>query len=165
VQLADGTQRKFDALLLATGAEPVKLTIPGADLPHVCYLRSHSDCRAIIAKAQQAKRVVLVGASFIAMEVAAALIQRKMKVEVVAPEAVPMATVLGPQVGDYLRCLHERNGVVFHLQQSVVAIDARKVTLKDGHTIEADLVVIGIGSNRGSISPSTAESGPIAACR
>jgi apoptosis-inducing factor 3 len=145
VQLADGTQRKFDALLLATGAEPVKLTIPGADLPHVCYLRSHSDCRAIIAKAQQAKRVVLVGASFIAMEVAAALIQRKLKVEVVAPEAVPMATVLGPQVGDYLRCLHERNGVVFHLQQSVVAIDARKVTLKDGHTIEADLVVIGIG--------------------
>jgi len=111
----------------------------------VCYLRSNIDCRAIIAKAAQAKRVVLMGASLIAMEVAAALIQSDLKVHVVAPEAVPMAKVLGPQVGDYLRSLHERNGVVFHLQQSVVAIDAGKVTLKDGHTIEADLVVVGIG--------------------
>jgi NADPH-dependent 2,4-dienoyl-CoA reductase/sulfur reductase-like enzyme/nitrite reductase/ring-hydroxylating ferredoxin subunit len=145
VQLADGNRRKFDALLLATGAAPVRLAVPGTELPHVCYLRSYSDCRAIIAKAGQAKRVVLVGASFIAMEVAAALIQRKLKVDIVAPEAVPMATVLGPQVGEYLRRLHERNGVVFHLQQSVTAIDARKVTLKDGHTIAADLVVIGIG--------------------
>jgi apoptosis-inducing factor 3 len=145
VQLADGKQRKFDALLLATGAEPVKLNIPGADLAHVCYLRSQSDCRTIIAKAGKAKRIVLVGASFIAMEVAASLIQRKLEVHVVAPEEVPMATVLGPQVGAYLRRLHERNGVVFHLQQTVVAIDERKVTLKDGHTVNADLVVIGIG--------------------
>jgi len=145
VQLANGSQRKFNALLLATGAEPVRLEVPGAELLHVCYLRSHSDCRAIIAKAEQAKRVVLVGASFIAMEVAAALIQRKLKVDVVAPEAVPMATVLGPEVGEYLRRLHERNGVVFHLRQSVSAIDTRKVTLKDGRTIAADMVVIGIG--------------------
>jgi apoptosis-inducing factor 3 len=145
VQLANGSHRKFDALLLATGAEPVKLKIPGADSPHVCYLRSQSDCRAIIGAAATAQRVVLIGASFIAMEVAASLIQRKLQVHVVAPEAVPMATILGPQVGEYLRRLHERNGVVFHLQQSVVAIDERKVTLKDGHAIEADLVVIGIG--------------------
>jgi NADPH-dependent 2,4-dienoyl-CoA reductase/sulfur reductase-like enzyme/nitrite reductase/ring-hydroxylating ferredoxin subunit len=145
VQFADGKQRKFDALLLATGAQPVKLKVPGADRAHVCYLRSQSDCRTIIAKAGKAKRIVLVGASFIAMEVAASLSQRKLEVHIVAPEAVPMATVLGPQVGEYLRRLHERNGVVFHLQQSVVAIDERKVTLKDGHTIDADLVVIGIG--------------------
>jgi NADPH-dependent 2,4-dienoyl-CoA reductase/sulfur reductase-like enzyme len=145
VQLADGSRRKFDALLLATGAEPVKLKIPGADSPHVCYLRSQGDCRTIIGKADRAKRVVLIGASFIAMEVAASLILRKLQVHVVAPEAVPMETILGPQVGEYLRRLHERNGVVFHLQQSVVAIDERKVTLKDGHVIEADLVVIGIG--------------------
>ena len=145
VQLVDGKQRKFDALLLATGAEPVKLKIPGADLAHVCYLRSQSDCRTIIAKAGNATRIVLVGASFIAMEVASSLIQRKLNVHIVAPEEVPMATVLGPQVGAYLRRLHERNGVVFHLQQSVVAIDERKVTLKDGHTVNADLVVIGIG--------------------
>ena len=94
----------------------MKLKIPGADLPHVCYLRSQSDCRAIIAKAHQAKRVVLVGARFIAMEVASSLIQRKLQVHVVAPEATPMETILGPQVGEYVRRLHERNGVVFHLQ-------------------------------------------------
>jgi apoptosis-inducing factor 3 len=145
VQLADGSHRKFEALLLATGAEPVKLAVPGADSPQVSYLRSQSDCRAIIGKAAQAKRVVLVGASFIAMEVASSLIQRKLQVYVVAPEAVPMERILGPQVGEYLRRLHERNGVAFHLQQSVAAIGERKVTLKDGHAIEADLIVIGIG--------------------
>jgi len=145
VQLADGSNRKFDALLLATGVEPVKLKIPGADSPQVCYLRSLSDCRAIIGRAVKARRVVLVGASFIAMEVAASLIQRKLQVHVVAPEAVPMERVLGPQVGEHLRRLHERNGVVFHLQQSVVAIDERRVVLKDGNAIDADLVVIGIG--------------------
>ena len=145
VQLADGSNRKFDALLLATGAEPVKLKIPGADSPQVSYLRSLSDCRAIIGKAAKAGRVVLVGASFIAMEVAASLILRKLQVHVVAPEAVPMERVLGPQVGEHLRRLHERNGVVFHLQQSVVTIDERGFVLKDGNAVEADLVVIGIG--------------------
>jgi NAD(P)H-nitrite reductase large subunit len=162
VLLADGKQRKFDVLLLATGAEPVKLKIPGADLPHVCYLRSRSDCRSIIAKASKAKHVVLIGASFIAMEVASSLVQRKLKVHVVAPEAVPMERVLGPQVGAYLHRLHERKGVVFHLQQSVVAIDERKVTLQDGHTVSADLVVIGIG-----VKPliELAERAGIQACR
>ena len=146
VQLVDGSKRKFDSLLLATGAAPVKLRIPGGDSPQVCYLRSLSDCRAIIGKAAKARRVVLVGASFIAMEVAASLIHRKLQVHVVAPEAVPMERVLGPQVGEHLRRLHERNGVVFHLQQSVVAIDERRVVLKDGNAIEeADQVVIGIG--------------------
>jgi NADPH-dependent 2,4-dienoyl-CoA reductase/sulfur reductase-like enzyme len=94
---------------------------------------------------RQGGRVVLIGASFIAMEVAASLIHRKLQVHVVAPEAVPMERILGPQVGEHLRRLHERNGVMFHLQQSVVAIDERRVVLKDGNAIEADLVVIGIG--------------------
>ena len=74
-----------------------------------------------------------------------ALIHRKLQVHVVAPEAVPMERVLGPQVGEYLHRLHERNGVVCHLQQSVVAIDEGRVVLKDGNALEADLVVIGIG--------------------
>ena len=145
VQLADGSNRKLDALLMATGAKPVKLRIPGADSPQVCYLRSLSDCRAIIGNAAKARSVVLVGASFIAMEVAASLIHRKLQVHVVAPETVPMERVLGSQVGQHLRRLHERNGVIFHLQQSVATIDVRKVTLKNGSVIEADLVVIGIG--------------------
>jgi apoptosis-inducing factor 3 len=145
VTLGDGARRNFDALLLTTGAEPVRLKVPGADLPHVCYLRSLSDCRAIIGKAAGVKRVVLIGASFIALEAAASLIQRKLQVHVVAPEAVPMERILGPRVGQYVRHLHERNGVVFHLQQTVAAIDERKVTLTDGEVIEADLVVVGIG--------------------
>jgi len=145
LQLVKGGRRKFDALLLATGAAPVKLEVAGADLPHVCYLRSRSDCNAIIARAGKAKHIVLIGASFIAMEVASSLVQRKFQVHIVAPEAIPMEKVLGPEVGAYLHRLHERKGVVFHLQQSVVAIDERKVTLKDGHTIEAGLVVIGVG--------------------
>jgi NADPH-dependent 2,4-dienoyl-CoA reductase/sulfur reductase-like enzyme/nitrite reductase/ring-hydroxylating ferredoxin subunit len=144
-ELSDGTQRKFETLLLATGGTPVKLVIPGAESPHVCYLRSLNDCRVIIGKAAGAKRVVLIGASFIAMEVAASLIQRKLQVHIVAPEAVPMERTLGPHVGQYLRQLHEHNGVVFHLGQTVIAIDERRVTLNDGRTIEADLVVIGIG--------------------
>jgi apoptosis-inducing factor 3 len=145
VVLADGGRRKFDALLLATGGEPLRLKIPGADSPHVCYLRSLSDCRAIIGKAAGARRVVLVGASFIAMEVAASLIQRKLEVHIIAPEAVPMERTLGPQVGQYLRHLHERNGVVFHLQHSVAAMDGRRVTLENGEAIDTDFVVIGIG--------------------
>ncbi len=145
VQLVKGGRRKFDALLLATGAAPVKLEVPGADLPHVSYLRTRSDCSAIIAKAGKAKSIVVIGASFIAMEVAASLVQPKLQVHIVAPEAVPMEKVLGPGVGAYLQSLHQRKGVVFHLQQSVVSIDEHKVTLTDGHTIEAGLVVIGIG--------------------
>ncbi|MBV8360716.1 MAG: FAD-dependent oxidoreductase, partial [Deltaproteobacteria bacterium] len=145
ILLANGGSRKFGALLLATGAEPVMLKIPGADALNVCYLRSLNDCRSIIGKATGAKRVVLVGASFIAMEVAASLIQRKLQVHIVAPEAVPMERTLGREVGEYLRHLHERNGVVFHLEQTVAAVDERKVTLKGGQAIEADLVVIGIG--------------------
>jgi apoptosis-inducing factor 3 len=145
VELNNGHQRNFDALLLATGGAPVRLEVPGANLPHVCYLRSLNDCRAIISKAATARRVVLIGASFIAMEVAASLIRRKLEVHVVAPEAVPMERTLGPQVGKYLLQLHEHNGVNFHLQQSVAAIDVDKVTLQKGETIAADLVVIGIG--------------------
>jgi apoptosis-inducing factor 3 len=145
VELSDGTQREFAALLLATGGTPVRLEVPGADSLNVCYLRSLSDCHAIIGKAAGVKRVVLVGASFIAMEVAASLIQRKLEVHVVAPEVAPMERTLGPQIGKHLRELHERNGVKFHLQQTVAAIDAHKVTLKNGEAIAADLVVIGIG--------------------
>jgi NADPH-dependent 2,4-dienoyl-CoA reductase/sulfur reductase-like enzyme len=145
VQLVKGGRRKFDALLLATGASPVKLDVVGANLPHVCYLRTRRDCDAIIAKAGNSSRVVLIGASFIAMEVASSLVQRKTEIHIVAPEAIPMEKVLGPDVGKYLRRLHERNGVVFHLENSVAAIDEHNVMLKDGATIDAGLVVIGVG--------------------
>jgi len=143
--LGGGGKIKFDRLLLATGAEPVKLDIPGADQKHVHTLRSLADCRSIIAQAKNAKRAVVIGASFIGLETAAALRARDIEVHVVAPEKRPLERVFGPQLGDFIRALHEEHGVKFHLENSVTAIDGKRVTLKTGGTLDADLVVIGVG--------------------
>jgi len=145
VSLSDGTSLPYDRLLLATGAEPVKLPLPGADLPHVHLLRSLDDSRAIIAAAKSAKRAVVIGASFIGLEVAAALRAREIEVHVVAPEKRPLEKVFGPELGDFVRALHEEHGVVFHLEDGVTGIDAKKVTLKSGGSLDADLVVTGVG--------------------
>jgi apoptosis-inducing factor 3 len=143
--LGDGSKVKFDKLLLATGAEPVKLDIPGIGQQHVHTLRSLADCRAIIAQAKGAKRAIVIGASFIGLETAAALRARDIEVHVVAPEKRPLERVFGPQLGDFIRALHEEHGVKFHLEDSVTAIEGKRAKLKSGGTLDADLVVVGVG--------------------
>ncbi|OAF11172.1 FAD-dependent oxidoreductase [Bradyrhizobium neotropicale] len=145
VTLGNGDKLPFDRLLLATGAEPVTLQIPGADQPHIHTLRSVADSRAIIKAAGGARRALVIGASFIGLEVAASLLARKLEVHVVAPEERPMERILGPEMGDFVRALHEENGVNFHLKDTVVRLDGARATLKSGGVIEADLVVTGVG--------------------
>jgi len=145
VQLVDGSRYAYDALLLATGADPVRLEVPGADLPHVHYLRTVGDSRALIAKAATSRRAVVIGASFIGLEVAASLRTRNIEVHVVAPEACPMEHILGREVGQFFRTFHEQHGVKFHLGATVTSIDRQGVTLKSGEHLEAGLVVVGIG--------------------
>jgi NADPH-dependent 2,4-dienoyl-CoA reductase/sulfur reductase-like enzyme/nitrite reductase/ring-hydroxylating ferredoxin subunit len=148
--LAGGEQLGWGALLLATGATPVRLPVPGADLAHVFMLRSLRDSRAIIGAAGRARRAVVVGASFIGLEVAAALRARQLEVHVVAPENIPMERVLGRELGTLIRDLHEKNGVHFHLGSTVQTIDRESVTLSDGTRVPVELVVVGIG-----VRPST----------
>jgi NADPH-dependent 2,4-dienoyl-CoA reductase/sulfur reductase-like enzyme/nitrite reductase/ring-hydroxylating ferredoxin subunit len=145
VILAGGDAVPYDRLLLATGAEPVRLSFPGSDLPHVQVLRSLADCRAIIELAKGAHRAIVIGASFIGLEAAAALRAREIEVHVVGLEQRPMERVLGPAMGDFVRSLHESHGVIFHLGDTVTALDGKRATLKSGGVLEADLVVVGVG--------------------
>jgi NADPH-dependent 2,4-dienoyl-CoA reductase/sulfur reductase-like enzyme len=121
------------------------LPLEGADRAQVYYLRSLADSRAIIAAAKVATRAVVVGASFIGLEVAASLRARGLEVHVVAPEALPLERVMGRELGAYLRELHESKGVQFHLERKPQRIEADAVVLDDGTRLDADLVVIGVG--------------------
>jgi NADPH-dependent 2,4-dienoyl-CoA reductase/sulfur reductase-like enzyme len=145
LEVMDGSRHTYDALLLATGAEPVRLALPGGDLPHVHYLRTLADSRALVATARASKQAVVIGASFIGLEVAASLRARNIGVHVIGRETCPMEKVLGAEVGNFIRRLHEEHGVIFHLGTTAAAIDAHSVTLASGEKIAADLVVIGIG--------------------
>ena len=145
VVLADGGTLAYDRLLLATGAEAIRLELPGAAPSDVFTLRSLADSRAIIARAEGSRRVVVIGASFIGLEVAASLRTRGLEVHVVAPEARPLERVMGPQLGDVIRVLHEEKGVHFHLGNTASGFDAGQVTLKDGTRLDADFVVQGVG--------------------
>jgi NADPH-dependent 2,4-dienoyl-CoA reductase/sulfur reductase-like enzyme/nitrite reductase/ring-hydroxylating ferredoxin subunit len=145
LRLAGGPACPFGALLLATGADPVQLEVPGAAPGQVLSLRSFADSRAIVAQAASARSALVIGASFIGLEVAASLRGRGIEVHVVAPDAVPMQRVLGPELGAFVRDLHASNGVIFHLGTTVTRVDGRRASLADGTVVEADLIVAGVG--------------------
>lgn len=145
VVVDDGSTRAFGALLLATGSAPVHLPTPTYGGSRVYYLRTLADSRAIIAAAERARVAVLLGASFLSLEVAASLRARGLEVHVVAPEPHPLSKIMGVELGEFVRGLHEQNGVRFHMGRTASHIDAGLVTLGSGEEIAADLVVAGIG--------------------
>jgi apoptosis-inducing factor 3 len=145
VALADGRTLDYGALLLATGAEPVRLSVPGAELPHVHVLRSLDHARAIIRTAAGARRAAVIGSSFIGLEVAAALRQRGLEVNVIGRDALPLQRVLGEALGRFVKSVHEQHGVRFHVSASPRAIRPDQVELDSGEIVAADLVVMGVG--------------------
>lgn len=149
VTLVDGEVLPYDVAVVAPGAQPRRLEVPGAGLAGLFTLRTLEDSRTIRAAAQKARHAVVVGASFIGMEVAQSLRHLGLEVTVVAPEAVPFERTLGVEVGRIMQALHVENGVLFHLGRTVQAFEGRDwvqhVVLDDGSTLKADLVVVGIG--------------------
>jgi len=143
--LGSGKTLEFGALLLATGADPVHLPIEGAGESQLHYLRTFADSKAIIAKAASARGVVVVGASFVGLEVATSLGARGISVDVVAPESQPLERVMGTEVGLFVRKLHEAHGVTFHLGETVSRVSGRAVTLTGGTNLDADFLVLGVG--------------------
>jgi NADPH-dependent 2,4-dienoyl-CoA reductase/sulfur reductase-like enzyme len=145
VTTAAGRAFPFDRLLLATGAEPVRLPIPGAEQPHVFTLRSLADSRAITARAREARSAVVLGSGFIGLETAASLRTRGLAVHVVSLDERPLEKVLGSELGDFVRSMHESHGVTFHMRNSLESIGQRSVTLSNGTELDADLVIVGVG--------------------
>ena len=135
----------YDALLLATGAEPNRPDTPGFDKPNVHLLRTQADADTLIDAAKEAKVVAVVGASFIGLEAAAAFIARGLTVHVIAPEDLPLGAKLGPELGAFVKGLHEAKGVDFHLGRKVRGFDGAILSLDDNTTVRCDLVVAGVG--------------------
>src|SRR5262249_23261111 len=143
--LENGNTHDFDALLLATGADPVKLSIPGASDSQLYYLRSFADSRTLVDKAATARQVVIAGASFIALEVAASLRERGIAIHIVAQDRVPLERVFSQEIGRFVQRLHESHGVVFHLGETVARLDGNKAILSGGSAIDSDFVMLGVG--------------------
>lgn len=150
VELAGGERIAYHRLLLTTGAGPRRLGVPGAELPGVHYLRDVNDADRLGLAIRQASRVVVVGAGWIGSEVAASARQMGAEVAMVDPAPVPLAQVMGPEVGAVFQRLHASHGVDLQLGAGVEAIvggdAAQGVRTTDGRVIEGDVVVVGIGA-------------------
>jgi 3-phenylpropionate/trans-cinnamate dioxygenase ferredoxin reductase subunit len=147
--LDDGTRRHYDRLLLATGAEPRRLSIPGEALDGVLYLRSVEDSDALRERLDRGGSVVVIGAGWIGAEVAASARQRGLDVTIIDPRTVPLERVLGTEVGSIYRDIHADHGVQMLLETSVAAFEGatavERVRTSDGRTLDCDFVVVGVG--------------------
>lgn len=145
VTTASGEHFGYDALVLATGAEPVQLKLPGFDLPNVYALRTLADTRRLIDGIASAKAVAIVGAGFIGMEAASALRARGLEVHVIAPDELPLGRILGAQLAEHITGMHRSNGVQFHLGCQTESFDGTSLRLSNGQQVKADAVLVGIG--------------------
>ena len=147
--ITDDKEISYDKILLATGGIPRKLNIPGSDLKNIFYLRNFEDSDKIIEACTNASKVAVIGASFIGMEVAHSLYERKLNVTVVAPEKVPFENIFGKEIGRLIKNIHEENGIQFKLNSQVSKFEGneevKSVVLSTEEKIECDLVVVGIG--------------------
>ena len=149
VSIESGERLSYDALLLATGAEPRRLPIPGADLDGVQLLRTMGDSDALRGVVDGGGHLVVVGAGWIGCEVAASARQKGMDVTVVEPMSVPLERVLGPELGAVYRDVHAGQGVDLRLGSGVEAFEGagrvERVRTSDGQTIECSAVLVGVG--------------------
>ncbi|MBX6384335.1 MAG: FAD-dependent oxidoreductase [Microbispora sp.] len=146
VELADGSAIEYDKLLLATGARPRVPPIPGADAPHVRYLRRIEDCESLRDVLGTVSRLVIVGAGWIGLEVAAAARRAGVSVTVLEAERLPLLRALGPEAAEIFAGLHRDHGVDLRCGTVVAEITASGVRLGDGEEIAADAVLVGVGA-------------------
>ena len=147
--LDDGERLRYDRLLLTIGAEPRRLSIPGAELDDVLYLRSVADCDALRERLDRGGRVVVIGAGWIGAEVAASARQRGLEVTVIDPLTVPLERVLGTEVGAVYRDVHRDHGVQMLMGTGVEAFEGanavERARTTDGCELDCDFVVVGAG--------------------
>ena len=149
ITLDDGRELAYDRLLLSTGAEPRRLTVPGAELDGVHYLRTLADCDALRERVGTGGHVAVVGAGWIGSEFAASARQRGLEVTLIDPLALPNERIFGPEIGGFYRDVHMRNGVELVLGEGVEAVEGdravEQVRTTSGRVIDCDFAVIGIG--------------------